>query len=245
MHRRQGDAENDDEDEHLLQARAEPGGGRAHVADLAEHRVLVRREERVEAVHDHLQAAPAAGFQAVENRRQKLDDQHGRVGHDAERDLEHGRIELPLGRDEEVVGVPGPAQVDHDREAGQAVAEHAGQDAGPDQRVVMHVVADIDQDGHRVAAAGDGRAGGDVVGDPDAPGIAVAHVGDRPDAFHAADGDQDDADQGESQQDEEGRGENPAFLLLEFVVAHLLCFLLWGRRRAQAALRPSSGSGRR
>ncbi len=161
-----------------------------------------------------------------------------RVGHDAERDLEHGGIDLPLGRDEEIVGVPGPAQVHHDREAGQAVAEHAGQNAGPDQRVIMHVVADIDQDGDRVAAAGDGGAGGDVVGDPDAPGIAVAHVGDRADAFDGADDDQDDPDQGESQQDEEGRGENPAFLLLEFVVAHL-CFLLWASPPAQAALRSS------
>ena len=66
--------------------------------------------------------------------------------------------------------------------------------------MVMHAVADVDQDRHRIAAAGDGRAGGHVIGDPDAPGVAVAHVGNSSDPEDEAHRNQGEADQCQRQQ---------------------------------------------
>ncbi len=239
VHGRQGDAEHDDEDQHLVQARL-AARRPARLTVPAGRRSAPDASSRC---GDAASPAPAAGVvhsvfsSVVRTAGRNSMQQHGRIGHDAERHLEHGRVGLPLGGDEEIIGVPGAPHVDHDREAGQAVAEHAGQNGRADHRVVVHVVADVDQDRHGVAAAGDGRAGGHVVGDPDPPGIAVAHVGDRTDPLDEADRNQGEADQGQGQQDEEGRGQDLGVMLSD-IRRGPLCFSL------ASVFRPSSCDAR-
>ena len=138
--------------------------------------------------------------------------EHGRMGVDA------GQVEPPH--------VEVAADVHHDRHAGQTVAEHGGQQRRTDQRMIAAVVQHIDGQGHDVAAAGERGAHHHVVGDPDAPGIAVVHVGDRADArdvAHRRDkaGQHDDEDA-----DDEGGREVPAAQGFHFMHdAHLPALL--------------------
>src|SRR6185369_12154991 len=82
-------------------------------------------------------------------------------------------------------------------------------------------------DGDRIAAAGDGGAGGHVVGDPDPPGVAVGQVGDGADPLHIADADQEKADQHQGEKDKKGSGKDLAFVFLKFIVTHYLSLPSW------------------
>jgi len=80
------------------------------------------------------------------------------------------------------------------------------------------VVANVDQNRHGVAAAGDGRAGGNVIGNPYSPGVAVTHVGNGADPLDIADADEEEADQGQGQEYEEGSGEDLSFQFDKFIM---------------------------
>ena len=80
------------------------------------------------------------------------------------------------------------------------------------------MVPDVDQDRHGIAAAGDGGAGGHVVGDPDPPGVAVAHVGNGTDPLDVPDADEEEADQDQGEEHEKGFGENLAFKADKFIM---------------------------
>ena len=135
--------------------------------------------------------------------RRELDPHHHDVGRDAGCDFKHDRIGVHVAGPENVPEVPPSTEVEKDAATGQCVAEQAGQQGRPDQRVVIALVEDVDQQGDRKATAGQRRADHDVDHDPDAPGVAVVDVGDGADAEDEADqqdgredGDEDAADQG-------------------------------------------------
>jgi len=142
----------------------------------------------------------------LEEGRRELDPHHDDVGRDADRHLEHHRVHLGVAGPEDVPEVPPAAEVEDHRGAGQGVAEQAGQQRRPHQRVVLPLVEDVDQQRHGVAAAGEGRADHHVVGDPDAPGIAVVEVGHRAEAVEQAVEQDDAGDPGQhAEQQREGR----------------------------------------
>ncbi len=153
----------------------------------------------------------AAGSPAFQEGRRQLDPEDEHVGHDAEGHFEQGGIEVPFPEEERhLPDVPRAAHVDQDRQSGHRVAEGAGQHGRPHQRVVASLVEHVDDQRHRVAAAGDGRAGDDVVGDPQAPGIAVGEVGGGAEAGGEAPDDQGDAEAAEGQEElVQGRHQAP------------------------------------
>ena len=104
-------------------------------------------------------------------------------------------LKLTCPGQEELIAVPVAPDVQEDGQARQGVTEDAGEHGGAHHGVVLPAVEGIDQDGHGVAAATQGGAHQDIVGDPEAPGIAVAQVGDRAQAGGIAVDDEDDADQ--------------------------------------------------
>ena len=104
-------------------------------------------------------------------------------------------FEVPVPEEERhAPDVPPPADVEADADAGQRVAERAGQDGRTHERVVLALVQDVDEQRHRVAAARQRRAGDDVEGDPQPPRVAVVHRGDLAEPDGEAVEDQDRAD---------------------------------------------------
>ena len=113
--------------------------------------------------------------------RGELQPENEDIGTDTHRHLEHDRVKVHLPREVEVVDVEIPADIEENGHTGQGIAEHRGQQGRTDQRMVFALVDDIDHQRHDVATAGKGGADNNVVGDPDAPGVAIVHVGDGTD----------------------------------------------------------------
>ena len=120
--------------------------------------------------------------QFFEKNRRELDPHHDDVGRDADRHLEHHRIGVGVARPQDVPEIPPATEVEQHPDPGQRVAEQAGQQRRADQRVVMAAVEDVDQQGHREAAAGEGRTDDYIDDHPDAPRVAVVEVGHRAEA---------------------------------------------------------------
>ena len=131
----------------------------------------------------------------LEERRRELDRQHEHVEGDAERHLELRGVAPAPEEDRHLPQLPEAAEVHGDRQDGEAVAEEAGQHRRADERVVLALVQDVDEQRYRVAAAAERRARDHVERDPDAPGVAVVQVAHRaeageeaPEHHHAAQG---------------------------------------------------------
>ena len=99
--------------------------------------------------------------------------------------------------------VPPAAEVEDDTDTSQRVTEQAGQQGRANQRVILALVEDVHQHGHREAAAGEGRPDDNVNHDPDTPRITVVKVSGGTEAEQEAHGknrdhdrDQNPADQG-------------------------------------------------
>ena len=116
---------------------------------------------------------------ALQNGGQEFDPQDHDVSGDAEGHFHQDGAEVDLPGQEELIAVPIAPDVEEDGQARQTVTEDAGEHGGAHHGVVLPAVEDIDQDGHGIAAATQGGAHQDIVGDPEAPGVAVAQVGDR------------------------------------------------------------------
>src|SRR5450830_873932 len=82
--------------------------------------------------------------------------------------------------------VPPAPKVYKDSAASQRVAKKTGQQSRSHQRVVLAFVENIDQQGNREAAAGQRRADHDIDHHPNAPGVAVVNIGNRPQAKYEA-----------------------------------------------------------
>ena len=137
------------------------------------------RHERQALLGEGPQARVGALPPLLEEGRRQLDQEHEDVGGDAERHLELRGVAPAPEVDRHLPQLPEPAEVHGDGQHGEAVAEEAGQDRGSDERVVLALVEDVDEERHRVAAAAEGGARDHVERDPDAPRVAVVEVADR------------------------------------------------------------------
>ena len=188
MHGRQQKAEGDDPEHRLVQHRRDSFGEAGETGTVPAPPVL------------------------HEGGRQ-LQPEHEDVGHHAEGHLEQDGVEVPVPEEDgHLVDVPVASDVDEDTHARQGVAQRAGEDGRTHQRVVAPLVEHVDQDRHGIAAAGQRRAGDDVVGDPDAPGVAVAESGHGAETAHETPGEQGRAHGDQQQPDAHGPGEHsPAY----------------------------------
>ncbi len=73
----------------------------------------------------------------------------------------------------------GPAQVDHEGDGHEQIAQEAGEDGRAGECLVLRAAEDEDQGGDGEAAGGQRHTGVDVHGDPQAPGVLIAEVGGR------------------------------------------------------------------
>ena len=131
----------------------------------------------------------------LEEGRRQLDQQHEHVDGDAERHLELRGVAPAPEEDRHLPQLPETAEVHGDGQDGEAVAEEAGQDRRADERVVLALVQDVDEQRDREAAAAERGARDHVERDPDAPRVAVVQVahrgeagGEAPEHHHAAEG---------------------------------------------------------
>ena len=125
-------------------------------------------------------------FPLLEEGWAELYPQHADVRHDAEGDLEQRRVPVVLAHigeapERDAPDTPPPADVDDDGQTGHGVAQSAGQQSGPHQRVVLTLVHDVAQNRNGVSTAGECCAGDDVKGDPDAPRVVIGEAGNDPD----------------------------------------------------------------
>jgi len=164
---------------------------------------LMRYKSGSQAVYQRGEKDPHPSFdglrhprapKAVQEGRNELDTQNAHVGGDAQRHLEQDRIRLRIPRQHQVVGLPVATEVEHHRDAGEQVAEEARHQRGPHQRRITIAVEDVDEQGHREAAATQRRANDDVDGDPYAPGVAAVQIGDGAEPEEHACGDEVRAD---------------------------------------------------
>jgi hypothetical protein len=166
------------------------------------------------------QARVGAPPPLLEEGRRQLDEEDEDVGGDAERHLELGGVAPPPEEDRHLPELPEPAEVDGHGQDGETVAEEAGEDGRPDERVVLALVEDVDEEGDRVAAAAEGRPGDHVERDPDAPGIAVVEVADRGEAGHESPEHHDHAEGRDREEEPVGGGQDrPADLAVSRCVA--------------------------
>ena len=127
VHRRQQQAERDDPEERLLERSAAPSA-------------RTRFSRRTPAPPRGARGTPG------ESSIHSTND----VGHDAERDLEQRGVEVPAPEEQRhLPDDPRPADVEDDRDAGERVAERARQDRGPDERVILPLVEDVDEERRR------------------------------------------------------------------------------------------------
>ena len=104
----------------------------------------------------------------------ELQGQHGGVEDDAPGDLEHHRVRVP--HDQGVPEVVRPAQVDHQHQHHQQVADEGGEDGRTDDGLVVMGVEQV----HRGDDGEPGRGQADaqeIEADPEAPGELVGEVG--------------------------------------------------------------------
>ena len=115
-------------------------------------RLLFRHWEA--EIADPAEQGVGAGARPLEERRRQLEPQHDRVRHDAQGHFEQHRVQVPIPEERQLVGDPRSADIDHHRETGDGVAEGAGDQCGPDERVILSAVEDVHEQRHRVAATG-------------------------------------------------------------------------------------------
>jgi len=146
-----------------------------------------RRQDGEGELQGPQQAQRQVPAELFRHRVEELQSQDRGVGHDAHGDLEHGGVDVPVAHDVDApLGLP---QVEEQADADQGVAEEAGDDGRPHQRLQLLDMEDVGDDAYG-EGAGRQRHGGDhVEGDPQSPGVGVVEVGGHPQA-------EDEADQG-------------------------------------------------
>jgi hypothetical protein len=187
--------------------------GRRHQEEAAERRLVQGREHDTEhGEADRHADGPHAGLrpaQPLEHRREEFQEEDGEIENHAPGDFEHhGR---PAERvDDGHRQVPGAAEVRRQAQHGEEVAEEAGQQGRPDDRVVLFQAEDVDGRRQRVAAGRKRHAAEQIEADPDPPGVGLREVGGGAQAEDEAIGEQRDPDGHDEARDEiPGRGEAP------------------------------------
>jgi hypothetical protein len=119
---------------------------------------------------------------AFKQGRGELYPQNHYVSSTTEGNFEEYRIEICVPGQKHIVDLPVATDINENRDTGKGIAKHTGEKCRPHQWVIFSIVEDIYQECHGIAAAGKSRADNNVVGDPDAPGKAIIHVGDSANA---------------------------------------------------------------
>ncbi len=104
--------------------------------------------------------------------------------------------------------MPVAAEVNHDRQPPQSVAEHAAEQGRTHQRMVGVAVENVDQQRHGEPAAAEGGADHHIQHHPGADGKAVVHVGHIAHTEQKAPGDEIGRDQHEQTENQEGPGDD-------------------------------------
>jgi hypothetical protein len=157
--------------------------------ERSERRLVQRRQQDAgdhqRRAHRQDDAAQPLEPQPLEDHRGELDRQHGGVKHDAPGDLEHDRPRVP--EDQGVPDAPRLSEVEHQPDDHQDVAEEAGQDRRPDDRLEALEVEDVHRGGQREGAGRQPDPAQHVEADPQPPGELVAEVGGGPEPAGEAD----------------------------------------------------------
>src|SRR5512139_951020 len=175
----------------------------------------------VESVMPKMTAAVVQSFaylrpvQPLRDRRKDLHELADRVQQEVPCHQEQDRAVAEGVPDDRVDDVPGTPQVQQQGAGVEAVRQEPVEDGGPQDRLVLLEVQDVDDEAQRVRAAGERHARHDVETDPDPPGVILGEVRDGGEPEGEADDDDHEPDRDDPAADDvEGRQDLP--LGLEF-----------------------------
>ena len=114
-------------------------------------------------------------IEAFENVGKEFEEEDRGVDHDAHTHLEHDGVGVAV--DELMPDVPGAAQVEHQSDDEEQIAQKRGQHGGTDDTVQTLDVKQVDGADHAETAGGEHDSAEAVEADPEAPGELVGHVG--------------------------------------------------------------------
>ncbi len=149
-----------------------------------------RLETQVQTTGLDDQPAPDLQTEPLEDRRRGLDEEHGQVKSDAQRDLEERR-RRPRLLDERVWETPGATEVGKQADHDQRVAEKSGQERRSHDRAVLLHPKQENRRGNHESARCEGDPGHDVEPDPQPPWVGVREVGGRGETGRESDGEDD------------------------------------------------------